>query len=109
VQDCIAEENVHNLIQAWFSPNIVNAKNVDESMLWTTNTYKYCYVYALEDTELILCPAKPSDEPMCLAIKMRKSQSVIIPFRWQYGNIKNNNVLLFGIHDYVTWILDLFI
>lgn len=104
VQDYVAD--VDNLImQAWFSPNIVDKDlQKDESLVWNINNHKYCYVYALEDTELILCPpASLSDdgEPMCLAIKMKKSQSVIIPFKWQYGNIKN--VKLYGIHDYVTY------
>lgn len=115
VQDCIAEDDLNNVLQAWFSPNITNVYNVkiDGSTPWNINNYKYCYAYALEDTELMLCPANiksgngEADEPICLAIKMKKSQSVIIPFKWQYGNI--NDIILYGIHDYVTWILDLLI
>lgn len=113
VQDCVAEDDVNNLIQAWFSPNIVNVFKIDENKLWSVNNYKYCYVYALNDTELMLCPAIESNqdkaEPICLAIKMRKNQSVIIPFKWQYGNIKNNDIISYGIHDYVTWLLDIVI
>jgi len=40
---------------------------------------------------------------------LKKTQSIVIPYRWYY-NIKNkDDVKLYGIHDYVTYFVDFFI
>lgn len=118
-QPLVIEDTIKDVllvINSWFSPNIIKDVMFDDKRIWNVNYHKYLYVYALQDTEILLCSAShkvtedlADTNELIIAIKLKRHQSVIIPFRWHY-NIKNiNSVKLYGIHDYVTYALDFFI
>ncbi len=109
-------KNILSILQAWFSPNIIQDIEYNTKRIWNINIHKYLYCYALNDTEILLYPPKnkvindtpDSSEPV-LAIKLKALQSVVIPYCWYY-NIKNiNQIKLYGIHDYITYLLVYFI
>lgn len=114
IEDYVA--NVSSIIDLWFSSNIVQNVLFDSARIWNLNVYKYLFIYALEDTEILLCPATTkvlNDTPDAIqpviSIVLKQSQSVIVPYRWYY-NIKNvTGTELYGIHDYVTYCVDIFI
>lgn len=109
-------KDVLSILQAWFSPNIINDTIFDKNKLWNINKYKYLYCYALEDTEILLYSPKnkvindtPNNDEPIIEIKLKKSQSLIIPYHWYY-NIKNiDSIKLYGIHDYITYLINIFI
>ena len=109
IEDCI--KDVIHVIRSWFSPNIIQDIVYDSKRIWNVNSHKYLYVYALKDTEVLLyAPGhkviddNPDNNEPVIAITLRASQSVIIPYRWYY-NVKND-VKLYGIHDYITYAVD---
>lgn len=115
VQDYV--DDVTGLINAWFSSNIVD-NNIffDHNRIWNINSHKYCYAYAVEDTEILVYSAAnkivndtPDNSEPVVAIKLKKYQSVVIPFKWCYHVKNKDSIKLYGIHDYVTWGLHLFI
>jgi hypothetical protein len=116
IEDTLPDDTLSTVIHSWFSPNIITRGQSDGSNNnnWIRNNYKYLYMYAFEDTELLLYQAGqkvvngiPDNAEPVIAIKMKAFQSVIIPYRWYY-NIKNN-YQSFGIHDYVTYVIDLLV
>lgn len=114
-QPIIIEDRVKELdtiLSSWFTQNIVHKYLlVDE--LWKKNNYKYTIIYALNDTEITISHPYTNLEiddsiyPLT-TIKLKNNMFMIIPFKWKY-NIKNiKDVVVYGIHDYVTYILDIF-
>jgi hypothetical protein len=103
--------NINDIINLWFSPNIIknHILNQSDDDKWIVNNYKYMLAYCINDTEILLYQSgqkiynnEPDINEPILAIKLSKYQCIIIPFKWYY-NIKNNsNVQFIGIHDYVT-------
>lgn len=111
IEDYIA--NVSNIIQIWFSSNIVQNVTLQPKQLWNLNCHKYLYVYAQHDTEILLYgPGKkvendtPDNSEPVVSIQLKKAQSLIVPYRWYY-NIDLDNVQLYGIHDYITYGVDM--
>ncbi len=114
VQDAIPND-MDTLIKSWFSPNIVKKLEQPVEDKWKINTHKFLLVHVHQDTELLLYQAghkidtngMPSTDEPIIAIKMKEFQSVIIPYRWHYHLNKECN--LYGIHDYVTYVIDILI
>ena len=109
IEDCI--KDVISVINSWFSPNIIQDIMFDTKRIWNINSHKYLFVYALDDTEILLyAPGhkvnddNPDNSEPVIAIKLKASQSVIVPYRWYYNT--KNNVKLYGIHDYITYLID---
>jgi len=106
-------KDVINVINSWFSPNIIQDIQFDTKRIWNVNSHKYLYVYTLIDSELLLfahgnkvIDDVPDSNESVIAIQLKANQSAIIPFRWYYS-IKNiDDVKLYGIHDYITYALD---
>ena len=106
-------KDIINVINSWFSPNIIQDIQFDTKRIWNVNSHKYLYVYTLIDSELLLfAPGNkvtddvPDSNESVIEIKLKANQSAIIPFRWYYS-IKNiDDVKLYGIHDYITYALD---
>ena len=104
--------NINEIINLWFSPNIIenNNLNINDNNKWIINNYKYLFIYSTNDTELLLYQAgqsfinnEPNTKEPLVAIKLRTNQSIILPFKWYY-NIKNkDNIKTIGIHDYITY------
>ena len=92
------------LIELWFNTNFKTILKHDEN--WIHNKNKYVFINALEDTEIILHKATtfkyiPDENDKIIAIKLEKSQCLIIPFRWNYY-LNPDDVLMWGINDYIT-------
>jgi len=109
LNDILQETN--KLIDLWFNYNFIYS-NITYTNNWTQNKYKYLFINANEDTEIIIYKAScvneiPKETDNIIAIKLKKNQSVILPFYWKYY-IKNN-VELYGIHDIITFFLSLFV
>ena len=110
IEDYIID--VISVIKSWFSTNIIQDASYNNQIIWNQNKHKFMYIYALEDTEILLySPIKkvindtPDNSEPVLAIQLKNRQSLIIPFYWYY-NIKNiNTAKLYGIHDYITYLL----
>lgn len=113
IQDTV--KDVKSLLTAWFYPNIVQDIEFDSKRIWNINYHKYLFCMVLQDTEFLLYPPGnkviddvPDNREPVLSIPLKKHQCLIIPYRWYY-NVKNDDVILYGIHDYVTFFLDFFI
>jgi hypothetical protein len=104
-------KDVLSLLKSWFEPNIIQDTQFDDKRIWNVNSHKYLYIYALIDTEVLLyAPGHkvvndmPDNNEPVIAIKLKATQSIIVPYRWYYNT--KNNVKLYGIHDYVTYVMD---
>jgi hypothetical protein len=105
-------KDIESIISSWFAPNIIHKYLlIDE--IWKKNNYKYTIIYALYDTEITISHPNTNldvyDETYPLStIKLKNNMFIIIPFKWKYNIDNINNVDVFGIHDYITYILDIF-
>lgn len=106
--------DIDKIINLWFSPNIINydIKNININN-WNKNNHKYLFIYSLDNIEILLYQAGqkfindiPDEKEPILAIKLKKNQSLIIPFKWYYNIKNNNNIKVIGIHDYITYIIN---
>ena len=92
------------LIDLWFNYNFKTFINSNED--WNHNKNKYLFINASKDTEIILYKATifqyiPNENDKIIVIKLQKSQSLIIPFRWNYY-LNPNDVSIWGINDLIT-------
>ena len=117
-QPIIIEDSVKDLdevISLWFSPNIVSKYLIIDE-LWKKNNYKYAIIYSIKDTEITLShPYNNLDNydpenPLfpLTTIKLKNNKFIIVPFKWKYNIENTNNVIVYGIHDYITYFLDIF-
>jgi hypothetical protein len=99
------------VIKSWFNYNIINPDNNDNNNDnnnnddWKHNNYKYLFINANEDTEVIIYKAEitkinPKPEDNIIIIKLQKNQSLILPFKWKYYS---NNINKWGIDDLITF------
>ena len=94
------------VIKSWFNYNIINPdNNNDYNDDWKHNNYKYLFLNANEDTEVIIYKAEitkinPKPEDNIIIIKLQKNQSLILPFKWKYYS---NNINKWGIDDLITF------
>ena len=92
------------LIQLWFNYNFKTSINPDEN--WVHNKNKYLFINASKDTEIIIYKATffsyiPNENDKIIAIKLQKSQSLIIPYRWNYY-LNPDDVYIWGMNDLIT-------
>ena len=97
------------VIKSWFNYNIINENenetNNNENDDWKHNNYKYLFINANEDTEVIIYKAEitkinPNPEDNIIIIKLQKNQSLILPFKWKYYS---TNINKWGIDDLITF------
>jgi hypothetical protein len=95
------------VIKSWFNYNIINPDNNNDNDNddWKHNNYKYLFINANEDTEVIIYKAEitkinPKPEDNIIIIKLQKNQSLILPFKWKYYS---NNINKWGIDDLITF------
>lgn len=93
------------LIQLWFNYNFKTFINQEDDN-WNHNNNKYLFINASKDTEIIIYKATfisyiPNENDKIIAIKLQKSQSLIIPYRWNYY-LNPNDVNIWGINDLIT-------
>ena len=72
---------------------------------WIHNNYKYLFINAYKDTEVIIYKAEitkmnPKAEDNIIIIKLQKNQSLILPFKWKYYS---TNINKWGIDDLITF------
>ena len=117
-QPLVIEDNVKDiisLIKTWFKGNIIQDAFFDNNIIWNINNYKYLLIYSLEDTEILLYQAGnnvvddvPDEREPVISITLKKFQSTIVPYRWFYNLSNKNDVKLYGVHDYVTYLIYFF-
>lgn len=93
------------VIKSWFNYNIINPELNNDSNDWKHNNYKYLFINANEDTEVIIYKAEitkinPKSDDNIIIIKLQKNQSLILPFKWKYYS---NNINKWGIDDLITF------
>lgn len=93
------------VIKSWFNYNIINPELNNNTNDWIHNNYKYLFINANEDTEVIIYKAEitkinPKSEDNIIIIKLQKNQSLILPFKWKYYS---NNINKWGIDDLITF------
>ena len=93
-----------DVIKSWFNYNIINNDNNDNND-WIHNNYKYLFINAYDDTEVIIYKAEitkinPKPEDNIIIIKLLKNQSLILPFKWKYYATNINKI---GIDDLITF------
>jgi len=102
-------QNPSEVINSWFNYNIINSNmnnnNNNDNDDWIHNNYKYLFINANEDTEVIIYKAEitkinPTPEDKIIIIKLQKNQSLILPFKWKYYS---NNINKYGIDDLITF------
>lgn len=117
-QPIIIEDSVKELdevVSLWFSPNIVSKYLIIDE-IWKKNNFKYTIIYSIKDTEITLShPYNNIDNydpenPLfpLTTIKLKNNKFIIVPFKWKYNIENTNSVIIYGIHDYITYILDVF-
>jgi len=92
------------LIQLWFNTNFKTSLNPMND--WVQNKNKYLFINASKDTEIIIYKATifsyiPNEDDKIIAIKLKKSQSLILPYRWNYY-LNPDDVSIWGINDVIT-------
>jgi len=97
------------LINSWFKFNYKKNLEIQENQ-WIYNKYKYLFISANIDTEIIIYKASisskiPTENDSIIAIKLKKDQSLILPYRWKYYH--NNDINIWGIHDLITFFVSL--
>ena len=105
-------QNPLEVINSWFNYNIINSNmndnnnnNNNNNNDWIHNNYKYLFINAYDDTEVIIYKAEitkinPKAEDNIIIIKLQKNQSLILPFKWKYYS---NNINKWGIDDLITF------
>jgi hypothetical protein len=99
-------KNPMEVINSWFNYNFISKINDNEiTNDWIHNNYKYLFINAIEDTEVIIYNAqitkiKPTSDDKIIIIKLQKNQSLILPFKWKYYG---TNINKWGIDDIITF------
>lgn len=106
--------DVNTIITSWFKFNIIQDILFNFKYNWNINYHKYLMIYCLEDTEILLYKAGysvknnvPDNKEIIVAVKVKENHCIIIPYKWYYNIKNNNNIKLYGIHDYITYILNI--
>jgi hypothetical protein len=105
IYDKIDKEFINNT----FKYNLIYKYNSDK--IWERTKYKYTILYAKNNTNIFITnPDKikdkiPDENDTIIDMKLNKNQSIIIPFKWYYSLENKNNVIEYGIHDYITYLL----
>lgn len=99
------------VINSWFKYNFIkklNINNIENN--WKHNNYKYLFIYATKNIEVIIYKAhiqkqNPKSTDKIIIIKLEKNQSLILPFKWKYyiEYDNNENHEIWGIDDLITF------
>lgn len=101
-------QNPEEIINSWFKYNIINYDFDNDEFMnndWKHNRHKYLFINAFEDTEVIIYKAQitkinPTTEDKIIVIKLKKNQSLILPFKWKYYS---SNIHIWNIDDIITF------
>lgn len=95
------------LIDTWFKYNSIT-EITENNEGWIHNKYKYLFINANTNTEVIIYKASiyskpPNENDRIIAIKLQKNQSLILPYRWKYVCNNPSDITCWGIHDIPTF------
>ena len=102
ITDCL--QNPNEIIDSWFKFNFkYQDYKIDND--WMHNNHKYLFINANEDTEIIIYKAEikkinPTPDDKIIIIKLKKYQSLILPFKWKYYGTNFNK---WAIDDLITF------
>ncbi len=107
ISDYLQEKE--ELVNSWFKFNFIRDLNEDKKNYndWVYNRYKYLFINANKNTEIIIYKASisskpPNEDNQIIAIKLEKNQSLILPYRWKFFIDNNDDIQLWGINDLIT-------
>lgn len=107
ISDYLQEKE--ELVNSWFKFNFIKDLNEDKKNYndWVYNRYKYLFINANKNTEIIIYKASisskpPNEDNQIIAIKLEKNQSLILPYRWKFFIDNNEDIQLWGINDLIT-------
>ena len=105
IEDKIIDYN--NLVSSWFKQNIIYDNISYNCNFWNTNNFKYLFIYSINDTEILLNKPNikkiiPDETDQIVSIQLYTNQCLILPFKWKYFIENNNDLIIIGIHDYIT-------
>lgn len=105
ISDYIQEPR--KVIDCWFKYNIIKKLNNENNNDWIHNNYKYLFINATNNIEVIIYKAQiqkqnPISNDKIIIIKLEKNQSLILPFKWKYY-IENKDYEFWGIDDLITF------
>jgi hypothetical protein len=92
-----------------FKNNIINTIKPNE--LWNRNNFKYAIIIPVTDTNIFISKPKkikyeiPNKDEILIDVKLKKNNSILLPFKWYYSLNNIEDVMVIGIHDYITYLL----
>jgi len=97
-------QNPNEIIESWFKFNF-KSQDYNINNDWIHNNHKYLFINAIEDTEIIIYKAEtkktnPNPDDKIIIIKLKKYQSLILPFKWKYYA---TNINKWVIDDLITF------
>lgn len=106
----IIQNNIDlEFINSIFKNNIINTIKPNE--LWNRNNFKYAIVIPVTDTNIFISKPKkikyeiPNKDEILIDVKLKKNNCVLLPFKWYYSLNNIEDVMVIGIHDYITYLL----
>lgn len=103
IEDKLNKKEINDL----FKYNIIEYPNVNN--IWNRNQYKYILITAINNTNIFISNPKkikfetPNEKDIVIDIQLKKNQSLILSFKWYYSLINNEDIEIYGIHDYITY------
>jgi hypothetical protein len=106
----IIQNNIDlDFIKSIFKNNIINIIKPNE--LWNRNNSKYVIIIPITDTNIFISKPKkikyeiPNKDEIIIDVKLKKNNSILLPFKWYYSLNNVDDVMAIGIHDYITYLL----
>lgn len=106
----IIQNNIDlEFINSIFKNNIINTIKPNE--LWNRNNFKYAIIIPVTDTNIFISKPKkikyeiPNKDEILIDVKLKKNNSILLPFKWYYSLNNKEDVMVIGIHDYITYLL----
>ena len=106
----IIQNNIDlDFIKSIFKNNIINIIKPNE--LWNRNNSKYIIIIPITDTNIFISKPKkikyeiPNKDEIIIDVKLKKNNSILLPFKWYYSLNNVDDVMAIGIHDYITYLL----
>jgi hypothetical protein len=111
-QPIIIENKINReYIDKIFKFNLIS--KIKKNNIWNRTNNKYTLFFAKNDTTIFINNPKkikyeePTKNDIVIEIKIKKDQSLILPYKWYYSLDNKNQIIKYGIHDYITYIYNI--
>lgn len=111
-QPIIIENKINReYIDKIFKFNLIS--KIKKNNIWNRTNNKYTLFFAKNDTNIFISNPKkikyeePTKNDIVIEIKIKKDQSLILPYKWYYSLDNKNQVIKYGIHDYITYVYNI--